>query len=244
MNNIITSQPTLLEDKLVNVDKLYYFLKRSVDLLLVIPSIILLGPMFLILWLWIRLDSEGPVIFVQERVGAKRVFVNGRWIWQAVTFPMFKFRTMKIDSTSKLHQEYIAAYIAGDEARMAEISGKKDDSYKLTNDPRVTSVGRILRKLSLDELPQLWNVIRGEMSLVGPRPPIPYEVELYKPHHMARLAAMPGITGWWQVSGRAATKFEDMVELDVEYIQKQSIWLDLKIMFLTIPAAIAQKGAG
>lgn len=244
MNNIIISQQTLLERNLAKVDKLYYFLKRVVDLLFVLPSMILLSPLFFILWLLIRLDSPGPAFFVQERVGAKRVYMNGRWVWQTITFPMFKFRTMRIDSTSKLHREYISAYIAGDEEQMAEISGKKDDSFKLTNDPRVTRIGRILRKLSLDELPQLWNVIYGEMSLVGPRPPIPYEVELYKSHHMARLAATPGITGWWQVSGRAATSFEDMVKLDVEYIQKQSVWLDLKIIFLTIPAAIAQKGAG
>jgi len=115
---------------------------------------------------------------------------------------------------------------------------------KLDHSASLVPFGHLLRATCIDELPQLINVIRGEMSLVGPRPPIPYEVELYKKHHMARLVATPGITGWWQVSGRAATNFEDMVELDVEYIQQQSVWLDIKIMLLTIPAAVAQKGAG
>jgi lipopolysaccharide/colanic/teichoic acid biosynthesis glycosyltransferase len=242
--NIIISQPTAFEKKVARLDKLYYLIKRVIDLSLVIPSLVLLSPLFFFLWLMIRLDSSGPAIFMQERVGAKRIFKNGRWVWQTVTFPIYKFRTMRINATSKLHQEYISAYIAGDEALMAEIRGAQKNTYKMTKDPRVTRIGRILRKLSLDELPQFLNVIRGEMSLVGPRPPIPYEVELYKPHHMARLTAIPGITGWWQVSGRAATSFEDMVKLDVEYIQKQSLWLDIKIILLTLPAAIAQKGAG
>lgn len=198
----------------------------------------------LMLSLLIRLDSPGPAVFVQERVGAKRVYKNGRWVWQTITFPIYKYRTMRVNAGSKLHQEYIAAYIKGDEAKMAEIRGKKANTFKMTKDPRVTKVGKFLRKLSLDELPQLFNVLRGEMSIVGPRPPIPYEVELYKPSDMARLAATPGITGWWQVSGRAATSFQEMVELDVEYIHKSSVWMDLKIILLTIPAAITQKGAG
>ncbi len=244
MNNVIISQQTIIEEKVAKLDQLYYFFKRVLDLSLVIPSILLLSPLYVSLWLMIRLDSPGAAIFVQERVGAKRIIKNGRWVWQTTSFPIFKFRTMRIDATSKLHREYIAAYIAGDEALMAEIRGTQNNTYKMTKDPRVTRVGRLLRKLSLDELPQMLNVIRGEMSLVGPRPPIPYEVELYKSHHMARLAAIPGITGRWQVSGRAATSFEDMVELDVEYIQKQSLWLDIKIILLTIPATIIQKGAG
>lgn len=198
----------------------------------------------LMLAIMIRLDSEGPAVFIQERVGSKRVFVNGRWVWQTVTFPIYKYRTMRVNAGSKLHREYITAYIAGDKAQMAKIRGQQKNTYKMTADPRVTKIGKVLRKLSLDELPQLLNVLRGEMSLVGPRPPIPYEVELYKPKHLERLAATPGITGWWQVSGRAATSFQEMVELDVEYIQKSSVWMDLKIILMTIPAAITQKGAG
>lgn len=214
------------------------------DLMIVVPSLLFLGPLLFLLALMIRLDSKGPAIFVQERVGVKRIKENGTWVWKTMTFPIYKFRTMRVNAGSSLHREYIAAYIAGNEELMARIRGGTADTFKLTQDPRVTAAGRFLRKLSLDELPQLLNVLRGEMSLVGPRPPIPYEVELYKPHQMKRLAAPPGMTGWWQISGRAATSFQEMVDLDVEYIQKATIWMDLKIIFLTIPAALNQKGAG
>lgn len=245
VNNIIISQDVTFKNEDVKKRKgSYYFWKRLIDLCIVVPSLLFLGPLMLLLTLMIRLDSDGPAIFVQERVGAKRVYKNGRWVWQTITFPIYKYRTMRVNAGSKLHQKYIAAYIAGDEQKMAEIRGAKDNSFKMTKDPRVTKIGKILRKLSLDELPQLINVLRGEMSLVGPRPPIPYEVELYKPSDMARLAATPGITGWWQVSGRAATSFQEMVKLDVEYIQKSTVWMDLKIIIMTVPAAITQKGAG
>lgn len=247
VDNIIISQQLVVNsNKSERSSSNYYFWKRVLDLCIVIPSLIFLGPMMLALALWIKFDSDGPAVFVQERVGAKRVWQNGRYVWQTVTFPIYKFRTMRVNAGSKLHQEYIAAYIAGDTAKMAEIRGQQDNTFKMTKDPRVTNIGRLLRKLSLDELPQLFNVLRGDMSLVGPRPPIPYEVELYKASDMARLAAVPGITGWWQVSGRAATSFQEMVDLDVEYIQeKSSVWMDIKIIFLTIPAAIiTQKGAG
>jgi lipopolysaccharide/colanic/teichoic acid biosynthesis glycosyltransferase len=147
---------------------------------------------------------------------------------------------------SELHRRYVQAYIDGDEAAMAALrpGDAKSDSYKLTADPRVTRVGRFLRRTSLDELPQLWNVIRGEMSLVGPRPPIPYEVKKYGRDHFHRLAALPGITGLWQVSGRCETTFEEMVQLDLNYIKNQSIWLDLQILLKTLPAVISEKGAG
>jgi lipopolysaccharide/colanic/teichoic acid biosynthesis glycosyltransferase len=152
---------------------------------------------------------------------------------------------MRSGVSSSLHRQYITAYIAGDEKKMAEFGAtKSDSSYKLTKDPRITRAGAFLRKTSLDELPQLWNVIRGEMSLVGPRPPIPYEVEMYRPEHFQRLSTISGITGLWQVGGRANTSFKYMVDLDVEYINKQSFLLDIKILLLTIPVALSQKGAG
>ena len=245
VNNIIISQEITLKNKNLERNSTnYYFWKRCLDLCFVLPALIFLGPLLLLVGLLIRLDSKGSAIFIQERVGAKRVYQNGRWVWQTTTFPIYKYRTMHVDASSKLHQEYITAYIQGDKEKMTKIRGQKDTSFKLSKDPRITKIGKILRKLSLDELPQLLNVLRGEMSLVGPRPPIPYEVELYRPSDMARLAATPGITGWWQVSGRAATSFQEMVELDVEYIRKSSVWMDLKIIMLTIPAAITQKGAG
>ena len=148
-------------------------------------------------------------------------------------------------STELVHQQFIDAYIAGDEAEMAKIQTDPESQtkHKLVNDPRVTRVGKILRKTSLDELPQIWNVIKGEMSLVGPRPPLPYEVEKYHLWHFQRLTTLPGITGLWQVSGRSSTSFDEMVSLDLKYIENQSIWRDIKILIKTIPAVLSGKGA-
>jgi len=222
----------------------YYQLKRVMDVTIVLFSLILLLPLLALIAVIIKLDSSGPAIFIQERVGARKVKINGRTQWVAQTFPFFKFRTMRTDVDSKLHEEYMKAYIAGDESKLAEQDGKSATSYKLTGDPRVTRVGKFLRATSLDELPQLWNVLRGDMSLVGPRPPIPYEVEVYRKEHFARFAALPGITGLWQVSGRCETTFEEMVQLDLEYIEMKSIREDIKILFKTIPAVISERGAG
>jgi lipopolysaccharide/colanic/teichoic acid biosynthesis glycosyltransferase len=129
---------------------------------------------------------------------------------------------------------------------MREAAGEAGsaDTYKLVNDPRVTRVGRVLRRLSIDELPQLWNVVRGDMSLVGPRPAIGYEVEMYEPHHFRRLAAKPGITGLWQVSGRSHIGFEEMVEIDCEYIARRSLLMDLALLFRTLPVVLSMRGAG
>jgi lipopolysaccharide/colanic/teichoic acid biosynthesis glycosyltransferase len=140
----------------------------------------------------------------------------------------------------------MAAYITGDEERMALLQGDGSEpgSYKLTCDPRVTRLGALLRRFSLDELPQLWDIIKGDMTLVGPRPPLPYEVELYDDRHLRRMAGTPGLTGWWQVRGRCETDFEEMVDLDLEYVDRQSIWFDLKVLALTLPAVISRRGAG
>ena len=222
----------------------YYRLKRVLDVTLVVLSLVFLLPLLALIAIIIKLDSPGSAFFVQERVGGKRVTINGRTRWVAQTFPFFKFRTMRTDSDSKLHEEYMKAYIAGDESKMAEQDGKSDTSYKLTGDPRVTRVGKFLRATSLDELPQLWNVLLGHMSLVGPRPPIPYEVEMYSKEHFGRFGTLSGITGLWQVSGRCETTFEEMIELDLEYVAMKSIWQDIKIIFMTIPAIISERGAG
>ena len=222
----------------------YYRLKRIVDVAIVVVSLVFLLPLLIIIGIIVKLDSPGSAIFVQERVGAKRVKINGRTRWIVQTFPFFKFRTMRTDVDSKLHEEYMKAYITGDESKLAEQEGKSSTSYKLTGDPRVTRIGRFLRSSSLDELPQLWNVLRGEMSLVGPRPPIPYEVEMYQREHFRRFNTLPGITGLWQVSGRCETTFDEMIELDLEYIGMKSIWQDIKILLVTIPAVISERGAG
>lgn len=220
--------------------------KRFFDLILVIPALILLSPFFLLISILIRLDSPGPIFFRQKRVGGIPQINGVRADWRSTIFEMYKFRTMYVDIDHDPHRNFMEAYIKGDTAKLTELQPEvlETEAFKLTNDPRVTHVGKMLRKFSLDELPQFWNVLLGDMSLVGPRPAIPYEVEMYKPEHFKRLTIMPGVSGLWQVSGRTTTTFEEMVHLDLEYIESQSLWLDLKILFLTLPAIISSKGAG
>jgi lipopolysaccharide/colanic/teichoic acid biosynthesis glycosyltransferase len=224
----------------------YFAVKRLLDVAIVLVSALFMVPIFLVLGLVIKVGSPGPIIYKQERIRSRRRKVDGKWRWEFEPFTFYKLRTMQIDNDVKLHRDYITAYIASDEERMAELrpEANKKDTYKLTSDPRVTRIGRVLRKLSIDEMPQIWNVLKGDMSLVGPRPPIRYEFEMYEERQSLRLASLPGITGWWQVNGRAETSFEEMIRLDTEYINRQSFWFDLKILFLTIPAVISRKGAG
>jgi lipopolysaccharide/colanic/teichoic acid biosynthesis glycosyltransferase len=227
-------------------DSLYFLAKRVVDVAVVSLSMVFLLPLIAFIALLIKWDSPGPAIFRQERITARRNVRNGRVCWEETNFTIYKFRTMRVDAKSTLHRQFIEAYIAGDDQRMAELQSAQhaeDAKYKLVQDPRVTRIGSFLRKTSLDELPQLWNVLMGNMSLVGPRPPIPYEVDLYLPHHHERLRTIPGLTGWWQVKGRSATSFEEMVRMDVEYIRQQSIWLDIKIIIMTLTAVVDGKGA-
>lgn len=225
---------------------LYFFLKRIVDVAITVLALILLAPIMVIIAFLIAIDSPGPVIFTQQRVGARRRSLNGQAYWQQTSFNFYKFRTMRADADQTLHKKFVEAYIAGDKNGMSEVQPDKDakDEYKLSRDPRVTNIGAFLRKTSLDELPQLWNVITGDMGLVGPRPAIPYEVDRYKPWHLQRFATLSGITGLWQVSGRSRMAFDDMVKLDIEYSETQNLWLDIKILLWTIPAAFLGKGAG
>jgi lipopolysaccharide/colanic/teichoic acid biosynthesis glycosyltransferase len=224
----------------------YHGTKRAIDLGAALLLLVMASPLLLLIALAIRLDGPGTILFKQERVGGRRVRNGGNHEWRLETFTMYKFRTMAPTASDELHRRYMAAYLAGDEQAMAAIQpdGEAGDSYKLTADPRVTRVGRILRKLSLDELPQLWNVLLGQMSLVGPRPPLGYEVDQYEEHHLRRLAGYAGLTGWWQVNGRCETSFEEMVQLDVEYLERRSLWLDLVILVRTLPAMVSTRGAG
>ncbi len=202
-------------------------LKRLVDVAGSGLALVTLSPVFAIVAVLIKLTSEGPVFFRQERVGK-----GGR------PFEFLKFRSMYVANDHKVHQEYIRNLIAG--------NGPSGEGavYKIKNDARVTPVGRFLRKTSLDELPQFWNVFRGEMSLVGPRPPIPYEIEYYAVWHRRRvLDVKPGITGLWQVYGRSRTTFDEMVRLDLRYVRTWSIWLDLKILLKTPHAVLSGDGA-
>jgi lipopolysaccharide/colanic/teichoic acid biosynthesis glycosyltransferase len=220
--------------------------KRWLDLILVIPALILLSPIFLLIAILIKLDSSGPIIYRQKRVGTVPRAPKNLTGWHDTIFEMYKFRTMYVGTNQNPHRSFMEAYIRGDAERLMEMQPEilETAAYKLTNDPRVTRVGKVLRKFSLDELPQFWNVVMGDMSLVGPRPAIPYEVEMYKPEHLERLTVIPGITGLWQVNGRTTTTFEEMFCFDLEYIKSQSLWLDLKIIFRTLPAIISSKGAG
>ena len=213
--------------------------KRGMDVILAGSLLILLLPALLLIALLIKLDSPGPIIFRQERVGAKRKRFGRRVVWATQNFTFYKFRSMVQNADSSAHEAYIRDFVSGN-AQASELNGGK---FKLTNDPRVTRVGRLLRKASLDELPQLFNVLKGDMSLVGPRPVPPYEVACYRDRDYQRLAALPGITGLWQVNGRCQVPFEKMIEMDLEYIRRASIWLDLKILFLTIPAVLSGRGA-
>lgn len=197
-----------------------YLLKRTLDILLAGPLFILLLPIFGLLVLAIRLESPGPALFKQTRVG--------RW---GKIFTMYKFRSMYMDA----------------EARKAELLAENEMSggvtFKMQRDPRVTRIGRFIRKASIDELPQLWNVIKGDMSLVGPRPPVPAEVDEYSLSDRRRLEVTPGITCIWQVSGRSDIPFPEQVELDVRYIESQSLLTDLKLLWKTVPAVLFGRGA-
>src|SRR5215203_5414962 len=195
-------------------------LKRTFDILVSALAVLLLLPLWLLIALLIKLDSKGPVFYSQERVG-----MDGR------LFLVFKFRTMKAGADSQLHREYQKAFIAG--RAEANVGDEKKPTYKLLADPRITRIGKVLRRTSLDEVPQLLNVLSGDMSLVGPRPPIPYEVEAYELWHRKRLDMKPGLTGLWQVSGRNRLPFEEMVRLDLFYIENWSLLLDLKIILRT-----------
>ena len=186
-------------------------------------------PLFLAVAIVIKLTSKGPVFFCQQRLGQ-----YGR------KFNFLKFRSMCVNNDATIHQEYVKRFIANGFSQTPE----GQPTYKLTADPRVTSIGRFLRRTSLDELPQFLNVLKGNMSLVGPRPPLPYEVENYHTWHRTRLlAAKPGITGLWQVAGRSRVKFDDMVRMDLQYATSWSLWLDIKILLQTPLAVFSATGA-
>lgn len=197
-----------------------YLLKRLLDILGSAALIAVLSPVFLSIAAAIRLDSPGPVLFRQIRVGR-----YGQY------FSMWKFRSMYIDAEARKQ-----ALLARNEMAGGVI-------FKMKNDPRITRIGRFIRRASIDELPQLWNVLRGDMSLVGPRPALPSEVNQYSPAERRRLEVIPGITCIWQVSGRSDIPFDQQVRLDVDYIESQSVWLDIKLLLLTVPAVLLGKGA-
>ena len=199
--------------------------KRAFDLLLTIPGTIFISPLLAVTAIAIRLDSPGPAIYRQKRVG-----LDGK------IFEIYKFRSMYSNADENLHKKQIEAYANGD------LEG--EESYKLKEDPRITRVGKFIRKTSIDELPQIFNVLRGEMSLVGPRPVPVYEADQYNLWHSERLTTLPGITGLWQVSERSSASFDNQLRLDIRYIRNQSLKLNAQILLDTLPAVFSEKGAG
>lgn len=222
---------------------LYFACKRVFDVVVSAILLLVLSPVLLAIAVAVRLDSPGPAVYMQIRVGLRRCRNGSQETWELVPFRFFKFRSMYYKADESVHSAFVRAYIHNDQQTMAEMKGCDAPINKLVNDPRITRVGKFLRKTSLDELPQLWNVLKGEMSLVGPRPPAIYELEMYNAQQRQRLAATPGITGLWQVAARCSATFDTMVELDFDYIRRQSFWLDLKILLLTPVAAIRGRGA-
>jgi lipopolysaccharide/colanic/teichoic acid biosynthesis glycosyltransferase len=204
--------------------------KRAFDLVVATMMLIVLSPGMLVVSLLVKKSSSGPVLFAQERLGR-----DGK------PFKFFKFRSMEHNSDDAIHRQFVAMFIGGDDDGCVD-RNEGDQVFKMKLDPRVTPIGSLLRKTSLDELPQLFNIIMGDMSLVGPRPPIAYEIENYLPWHMERLKAVPGLTGLWQVSGRSSVSFEEMVRLDIRYINNWSPWQDFKIILKTIPVVLQGTG--
>lgn len=214
---------SLYLDETMNPHWFQKALKKGIDIIGAIAGIILFSPIMLIVALAVKITSPGPIIFRQTRLGLK-----GR------RFPFYKYRSMYLNMDDRIHREYVSNLIEGQLEKVNQ-GEEGNPFFKIKDDPRITRVGKIIRKLSIDELPQFFNVLKGEMSLVGPRPPIPYEIENYKPWHLRRILEMkPGITGLWQVSGRSKTTFDEMVRLDLRYVQNWSVWLDLKILFRTV----------
>jgi lipopolysaccharide/colanic/teichoic acid biosynthesis glycosyltransferase len=208
------------------------FMKRAIDLVGSIVGLLAFSPLFAAIAVVIKMTSKGPIFFRQERVGQ-----------YGQPFVFVKFRSMHVENDTGVHKEWFKRFVSG-QAERHSTNGNGDGVYKLTNDPRVTRVGRLLRRTSLDELPQFINVLKGEMSLVGPRPPIPYEVNSYQAWHRGRiLEAKPGITGLWQVNGRSRLAFDDMVRLDLRYARSWCLWLDIKILLLTPKAVLLGEGA-
>jgi lipopolysaccharide/colanic/teichoic acid biosynthesis glycosyltransferase len=220
----------------------YHLVKRCMDVMVSLAGILTLWPLMLLIALIVRLDSPGPVIFAQWRAGKRRhLYAVGTPGYAYTEFKILKFRTMYsgVEDNEIIHRTWVEQWMSGHLTETAN----PNKIVKLKEDPRVTRVGRFLRASSLDELPQLFNILQGHMSLVGPRPVPLYEVEGYQDKHRGRLNVTPGLTGWWQVTFRGRGTLDQMVELDLEYIKVRSFWTDVRILLLTIPAVVRGRGA-
>lgn len=226
--DVQASTATQAEPKAIRRDRGVDIACRVVDVVVAVTAVVLLSPVLLVIAIAIRLESRGPALFKQRRLGRGQA-----------PFTVIKFRTMKQGASHDVHKKFVQSLIAGMEPPATEDGPR----FKLKADDRITRVGRILRRTSLDELPQLFNVIHGSMSLVGPRPPISYEVERYPAHWFKRFEVKPGVTGLWQVSGRSELTHEQMIALDIEYVEQRSLRLNLWILIRTIPAVLSLRGA-
>ncbi len=200
--------------------KVYLGIKRTIDIFLSLLGLIILSPIFLIIAIAIKIDSKGPVFFLHNRIGK-----NGKSI------KIYKFRTM-CDNAEDMIKNF-------NEEQMREFK----ENYKLTNDPRITKVGKFLRKTSLDELPQILNILKGELSIIGPRPIVEEELEKYGPNKTKFLSVKPGLTGYWQANGRSNTTYEERMQMELYYVDKMSFWLDIKIFFKTFIVVLKKEGA-
>ncbi len=224
----IARSDTFIQDK-----RLYLVIKRGMDIVGALVGLILFGPLMLIIAIAIKLDSRGPVLFVQKAIGK-----DGK------PFNMIKFRSMYHGADETEHRRFVEAFVQGEKTGRDIDPRTGEPAYKIVDDPRITRAGHFLRRTGLDEAPQFFNVLKGDMSLVGPRPPLPYEYSLYDDWAKQRLVVRPGITGLHQIRKRSRTNFREMVETDLEYIEKMSLWLDIKLLLLTIPViTILGKGA-
>lgn len=226
--DVQASTATQAEPKAIRRDVGVDIACRVVDVVVAVIALVLLSPVLLVIAIAIRLESPGPALFKQRRLGRGQA-----------PFTVIKFRTMKQGASHDVHKKFVQSLIAGMEPPATEDGPR----FKLKADDRITRVGRILRRTSLDELPQLFNVVHGSMSLVGPRPPISYEVERYPAHWFKRFEVKPGVTGLWQVSGRSELTHEQMIALDIEYVEQRSLRLNLWILIRTIPAVLSLRGA-
>ncbi|MEQ1545103.1 MAG: sugar transferase [Methyloglobulus sp.] len=223
----------MLEDSIAPGSLYKLQIKRAIDVIGSLIALSILSPVMLVAAALVKFNSPGPVIFKQTRLGKK-----------GIPFTFYKFRSMRTDTNDQIHRDYVIKLINGDDDITINNGDVQNPLYKINYDPRVTSVGSVIRKTSIDELPQLYNVLKGDMSLVGPRPPLGYEAEKYQSWHLRRILEMkPGITGLWQVEGRSRTGFDEAVRLDVRYLQTWSLMLDIKILFRTIKEVLQCRGA-
>ncbi len=231
-SELLDTQPLLLDQEAVAGQRGHYALKRSLDVVGSLFALAMLSPLMMVVAIAVALSSPGPIIFRQTRIGRR-----------GIPFVFYKFRSMRCNTDDRIHREFVENLIKGEHGKNQQQEGNTP-LYKIKADPRVTAIGAFIRKTSIDEIPQFFNVLKGDMSLVGPRPPLPYEAKAYQSWHLRRvLETKPGITGLWQVEGRSKVTFDEMVRMDLRYVRDCSLGLDLRILFKTVKVVLGDDGA-